>query len=190
MELGFRSDWGKVTIHSRWKRWYSPAKYFVFITSQAWAVVLGPVWKCFTRFVLRVSSCVDSFFCADFLVLFPLQLFKPWFFLHVWDYLYTRRFNLQHNYSDRRNCLVVSFSMFSDCLQLGHLNVYHIQNKIQDLNVLFSCLFFLSFFLFFFFLSHTRAFSPVWGQWDKTKRPYSMWCCVAPSLLFDSKRCC
>ena len=28
--------------------------------------------------------------------------------------------------------------MSSDCLRVGHLNVYHIQNKIYDLNVFFK----------------------------------------------------
>ena len=28
--------------------------------------------------------------------------------------------------------------MSSDCLRVGHLNVYHIENKIYDVNVLFK----------------------------------------------------
>ena len=38
-------------------------------------------------------------------------------------------------YLDCRNNVLVSFSMLSDNLQLGHLNVYHIENKNHDVDV-------------------------------------------------------
>ena len=167
LQLGCWCGWGKVTVHLWWKRWHLLTKYSLFSRGHEleqvcsfpcgnWLCSLSESHRLWILSLLRWFSGMINFctsaVCAIVLFYIPIFLF----------------------YSIRLNLIsyILQLHMSIDCFQLGHLNVYHIQNKMQDLSV---CL--------------TSAVT-CWSQKNKAKKSYSMGCCVSSSLLFDSKGCC